>query len=149
MAKECIKKLHETGITTAGTFMFQYPGEDVVSIQKTIDYLFENESLDLFGLMQFVLSKYSPLYFENKDKIIVKKTDLRQTFEREIVSSISVDDGSLEREIENFFSNPLISAHFYEMSSILYRSHFLFLERDKYSFQFRKKNLNLGIASDN
>ena len=149
LAKECIKKLHETGITTAGTFMFQYPGEDVVSIQKTIDYLFENESLDLFGLMQFVLSKYSPLYFENKDKIIVKKTDLRQTFEREIVSSISVDDGSLEREIENFFSNPLISAHFYEMSSILYRSHFLFLERDKYSFQFRKKNLNLGIASDN
>ena len=126
--------------------MLLYLGETFESLKKTLDYLLTNTCIDLFGILAYSLTKHSPVYDENK-QMLEPSTDpeksLNQTYDRTLLA-----DEPDQRQIDlinHFYSESIVKEHFASVSKTIFRSHYLFWPKEKYSFQSRKQLQSSGF----
>lgn len=140
IAEKCMRNISEKGICVASTIMLLFFGERKESLQSTFNYLLTNNYLDLFGILFFLVTKHSPVYYENIDKLISsvsKANNMNQIFDRALLAENV--DGQLTEIINHFFSLDIVKQHMECVSRTFSRSHYLFWPKEKYSFQGRKK----------
>lgn len=140
LAEKCMRKISEKGICIASTIMLLFFGESDGSLQRTLTYLLNNDYLDLFGILFYSVTKHSPIYYENINKLestVNKTNDMNQIFDRTLLSeNISTRQTDL---INQFFSENIVKQHMECVSKTFCRSHYLFWPKEKYSFQSRKQ----------
>ena len=140
LAEICMRKISNEGICVASTIMLLSLEETEQSVRRTLDYLLNNTYIDLFGILIYAVTKCSPIYFENRRRIESSnqiKSDLQQVYNRTLLTERT--DPKQEALINQFFSEKVVQSHLECVSKILYRSHYLFWSKEKYSFQKRKQ----------
>lgn len=144
LAEICMRKISNEGICVAATIMLLFLEETEQTVKRTLDYLLDNTYIDLFGILIYSVTKFSPIYFENKNRIEAsnkEKSDLQQVYDRFIL--IERTDLKQESLIDQFFSEKVVQSHLGCVSKTLYRSHYLFWPKEEYSFQKRKQDLGV------
>lgn len=130
MAKKVMKNFFNNGISVSATFMIGYPTESIFNIIRTLKFIKKFKYIDTFGLGTFN-------YMRNS--ILVNQSNLDESSDLNLIYRKNGDS----YEVYNYLINKFNSLHKIKKFSIirdkvLYRSQYLYLDRKKYSLNYKK-----------
>lgn len=130
VAKKVLKNFFESGITVASTFMIGYPTEKLFDIFKTLYFIKNFKYLDSFGLGIFHYMRNSML---TNDIKLDEEDDLNLMYRM-----VNDNYDLYNKIIDKFNLIPKIKRVVDIRSKILYRSQYLYLDREICSLNYRK-----------
>jgi radical SAM superfamily enzyme YgiQ (UPF0313 family) len=119
--KSIIRKMKKIGIASAATFIIGFPGEKVKELNETFNEILINSDLKFFGISEFALMKYSPIYLAPKAyelKIGALKDYLTQQYSFKMESS-----EDFMKYFELFRKNDMIRKRLITSNTFLNRTH--------------------------
>lgn len=130
IAKQIMKNFFEEGITVSATFMIGYPTENIFNIIKTLLFIKSFKYIDTFGLGIFN-------YMRNSK--IVNDSKLNEEVDLNLIYRKNNDNYSFYNSIiTKFNSSKKVKKFSTFRSKVLYRSQYLFLDREEYSLNYKK-----------
>ncbi len=129
VAKSTMKNFYNSGISISATFMIGYPTENILNIKRTLKFIKKFKYLDTFGLSIFSYMRNSKLVNlsnldEEKDLNLIYRT----TNDKYSTYINIIDKFNNTKKIKRFVSN---------RQKILYRSEYMYLDRNYYSLNYR------------
>ena len=129
VAKKIMKNFFQAGISTSATFMIGYPTENIFNIIRTLSFIKNFKYLDTFGLRIFN-------YMRNS--ILVNLGNLDETSDLNLIYRKVDDNYDFYNSIlEKFTRLERIKIFLEFRRKVLYRSQYLYLDRKKYSLNYR------------
>lgn len=133
-AKQVMKSFFEAGITVSATFMIGYPTENIFNILKTLLFIKNFKYIDTFGLGIFN-------YMRNSK--IVNDSKLNEEVDLNLIYRKNNDNYNFYHSIISKFNNSKkIKKFSIFRNKVLYRSQYLFLDREEYSLNYKKELKN-------
>ena len=128
-AKEIMKNFYLSGISVSGTFMIGYPTENFVDRYRTLRFIKKFKYIDTFGLGVFT-------YMRNS--ILVNESDLDVSKDLNLIYRLNNDKYDDYMNLIRKFNNTKKIKKYSEIrNKILYRSEYMYLDRKKYSLNFK------------
>lgn len=129
-AKKVMKNFFSSGISVSATFMIGYPTENVLNILKTLEFIKKFKYLDTFGLSVFN-------YMRNSK--IVNLSNLDESQDLNLIYRTTLDNyDECLNIIEKFNKNKKIHKFIANREKILYRSEYMYLDREFYSLNYKR-----------
>ncbi|MBE5820863.1 MAG: radical SAM protein [Clostridiales bacterium] len=130
VAKKVMKNFYEAGVSVSATFMIGYPTENIFNIIRTLKFIKNFKYIDTFGLGIFS-------YMRNSK--IVNDSKLNEELDLNLIYRKNNDNYNLYNKlIEKFNNLKKIKKFSIIRNKILYRSEYLFLDRNIYSLNYKK-----------
>ena len=124
-----MKNFFQVGISTSATFMIGYPTENIFNIIRTLKFIKNFKYLDTFGLRMFH-------YMRNS--ILVNLGNLDEASDLNLIYRKADDNYDFYNSILEKFNHLEKIKKFLEFrKKVLYRSQYLYLDRKKYSLNYR------------
>ena len=128
-AKEIMKNFYLSGISVSGTFMIGYPTENFVDRYRTLRFIKKFKYIDTFGLGVFT-------YMRNS--ILVNESDLDVSKDLNLIYRLNNDKyDDYINLIKKFNNTKKIKKYSEIRNKLLYRSEYMYLDRKKYSLNFK------------
>lgn len=129
-AKKVMKNFFNSGISVSATFMIGYPTENIFNINKTLTFIKKFKYLDTFGLSVFN-------YMRNSK--IVNLSNLNESQDLNLIYRTTLDNyDECLNIIEKFNKNKKIHKFIANREKILYRSEYMYLDREFYSLNYKR-----------
>lgn len=129
-AKKVMKNFFNSGISVSATFMVGYPTENILNIIKTLRFIKNFKYLDTFGLSVFN-------YMRNSK--IVNLSNLNESQDLNLIYRTTLDNyDECLNIIEKFNKNKKIRKFIANREKILYRSEYMYLDREFYSLNYKR-----------
>ena len=129
-AKRVMKNFFNSGISVSATFMVGYPTENILNIIKTLRFIKNFKYLDTFGLSVFN-------YMRNSK--IVNLSNLNESQDLNLIYRTTLDNyDECLNIIEKFNKNKKIRKFITNREKILYRSEYMYLDREFYSLNYKR-----------
>lgn len=129
-AKKVMKNFFNSGISVSATFMIGYPTENILNIIKTLTFIKKFKYLDTFGLSVFN-------YMRNSK--IVNLSNLDESQDLNLIYRTTLDNhDECLNIIEKFNKNKKIHKFITNREKILYRSEYMYLDREFYSLNYKR-----------
>lgn len=127
--KKVMKNFYKSGITVSATFMLGYPGENKITMIRTLRFIEKFKYIDTYGLGVFQ-------YMRNS--ILVNNSNLNVSDDLNLIYRIIGDKYDYYQSIIDRFNKKKKIKKFSDFrSKLLYRSEYLYLDRKKYSLNFK------------
>lgn len=127
--KKVLKNFYQSGIVVSATFMIGYPTENLFNIYKTLFFIKHYKYIDTFGLGVFN-------YMRNS--ILVNNSGIDETNDLNLIYRTNDDNnGEYMNLIHKFNLKNKIRSYSDIRKKILYRSEYMYLDRTKYSLNYK------------
>lgn len=130
VAKKVMKNFFESGISVSATFMIGYPTENIFNIIRTLNFIRRFKYIDTFGLSVFNYMRNSKL---------VSDSNLNESSDLNLIYRKNNDNYEFYNKIiDKFNTLNKIKGFSNIRNKILYRSEYLYLDRETYSLNYKK-----------
>lgn len=130
IAKKVMKNFFESGISVSATFMIGYPTENIFNIIRTLNFIRKFKYIDTFGLSVFNYMRNSKL---------VNDSNLNESSDLNLIYRQNNDNYEFYNKIiDKFNTLNKIKGFSNIRNKILYRSEYLYLDRETYSLNYKK-----------
>ena len=130
VAKKVMKTFFKSGISVSATFMIGYPTETKSNINRTIRFIKRFKYIDTFGLGVFNYMRNSKL---------VNDSNLDEQSDLNLIYRMNNDNREeYMKLINNFNLSKKINRFSKIRNKILYRSEYMYLDRNIYSLNYKK-----------